>query len=370
MLPAAAMRPLEEADMFLSEEADRILQTQSHLRVLVERFGKNSLVVKSLYLHQFNCIVAALEELTRAAKTHDRKGVYNPSLSPLAHRAATNQEQLLRDLRRWLQVHTNIMDISLKPDCDTWRDCALYADPVRREQGMRWITESMYRKTDAIFQAHGLRPNEISDIFCDFKIAFEGNDTYNVTQIRQAELDVPFETVLDMHQTHLGATFMLDYFHPSGFETLQELIGNISLHRLVTNQGVCMHLLGGIFHEKDRTVIVVRQIEDDEAHNNRDFCQRSRMTWLDIRRVPRRKKTRMRTLTMLSQTFSRDGYVPLEEEAARWGLDLTHVPPEHRQDYFAAQGVARFNARVGLRRKQLMDLAQYAKQTKIRPFEG
>ncbi|CAK4980314.1 unnamed protein product [Aphanomyces euteiches] len=131
-----------------------------------------------------------------------------------------------------------------------------------------------------------------------------------------------------------------------------------------------MHLLGGIFHEKDRTVIVVRQIEDDEAHNNRDFCQRSRMTWLDIRRVPRRKKTRMRTLTMLSQTFSRDGYVPLEEEAARWGLDLTHVPPEHRQDYFAAQGVARFNARVGLRRKQLMDLAQYAKQTKIRPFEG
>ncbi|KAH9080719.1 hypothetical protein Ae201684P_012859 [Aphanomyces euteiches] len=366
MLPAAAMRPLEEADMFLSEEADRILQTQSHLRVLVERFGKNSLVVKSLYLHQFNCIVAALEELTRAAKTHDRKGVYNPSLSPLAHRAATNQEQLLRDLRRWLQVHTNIMDISLKPDCDTWRDCALYADPVRREQGMRWITESMYRKTDAIFQAHGLRPNEISDIFCDFKIAFEGNDTYNVTQIRQAELDVPFETVLDMHQTHLGATFMLDYFHPSGFEVIThwEYFSPSSRHkprRLHASPR-------GIFHEKDRTVIVVRQIEDDEAHNNRDFCQRT--CRLDIRRVPRRKKTRMRTLTMLSQTFSRDGYVPLEEEAARWGLDLTHVPPEHRQDYFAAQGVARFNARVGLRRKQLMDLAQYAKQTKIRPFEG
>ncbi|KAF0698944.1 Aste57867_10466 [Aphanomyces stellatus] len=361
MLPAEDMRALEEADMRLSEEADRILQTESHLRVLVARFGNNSLVVKSLYLHQFNTMVRALEELTKATSGCRRLE------SPRGPSPLHDEQVLVHQLQRWLHAHSNVMDTALSPHNESWRDVALYADPLRRDQGMRWITESMYRKTDAMFQSHGLyRHDDLRDSFCDFQIAFD-NGCYNVIQTRQAELDVPFETVLEMHQTHLGATFMLDYFHPSGFETLQELAGNLSVHRLVTNKDVCMHLLSGIFHEKDRTVIVVRQIEDDEKHNNMDYCQRSRMT-LDVRRIPRRKKTKMRTFTILSQSFTRAGVAPLEEEAMRWGIDLSHVPEEMREDVFAKEGRLRFNSRVGLRKKQFMDLAEYARQTKIRPF--
>ncbi|KAF0709172.1 hypothetical protein AaE_012953, partial [Aphanomyces astaci] len=116
--------------------------------------------------------------------------------------------------------------------------------------------------------------------------------------------------------------------------TLTEMSGNTTLHQLSADDDEWMNLVTGEFHDHDRCVFVVQQVQHDAA-NPTTQRQRNRMIWLDMRPIAG-GRTLVRVLYRFDQYFDPWGFVPLEEEALSWGCDLQHVQDDQKERTFHA----------------------------------
>ncbi|RHY23286.1 hypothetical protein DYB32_009251 [Aphanomyces invadans] len=251
-------------------------------------------------------------------------------------------EAVRRDLQEWVASFHN-PTASLSSWSRTWRDVTLLAHPRSRQLGKEWITQHMYHNSSRIFRQQECPPTHYSIIDNSWDIDFSSGECYYIVERGHVDWNMPLENVQSMFRNHLCSMFTLDAFCPLTAKTLTEATGNTVLHRLVMPNGddaapkQYVNLLGAEFNEPDnRTVVVVTQIQDDEAATRyaSSLPQRSRMTWVELHgEAPNR--TRGRYVSIVSQQFTKaGGFISMVDEARAWGHDLTEVNEWEQDDLF------------------------------------
>ncbi|KAF0719745.1 Aste57867_817 [Aphanomyces stellatus] len=242
-----------------------------------------------------------------------------------AKMAAT--QRLLRDLRLFArQAIPSAPDATKK----NWRNISLLAHPTSRAHGMTWILQQMYENADRMLSEHGFPSLPMDRDYEDVCIEFN-KDGYSQLEFRsQSEILKPMDDVRATYhrllQQHLCEWLMVDGPGVLSYTTAVETTDTTALHYMITQTGESINLLCGEFHEQDRSVFVVQQIQDDESRTQ--GRQRARSCWYDMRRDRPSGKWTLRILQRLSQCFTSAGHISLEEEAMYWGLDLGECPDE------------------------------------------
>ncbi|KAG9399536.1 hypothetical protein AC1031_011932 [Aphanomyces cochlioides] len=226
---------------------------------------------------------------------------------------------------------------SPNPRCQTWRDVSLLSHPRSRQLGKEWITQHMYHNANRVFEVQDLPPPFYNIIDNSWDIDFSG-ECYYVIERGQLNWAMPLEKVRSMFRNHMCSMFTLDSFYPLSTNTLTEATDNTVLHQLVPDKdrssALYVNLLGGEFNEADRSVLVITQIQDDELVSiNASLAQRSRMTWVELYRESD-LRTRGRYVSIVSQQFTKNGYISMADEARGWGYDLSQVPEWEQERLF------------------------------------
>ncbi|KAF0718086.1 Aste57867_1911 [Aphanomyces stellatus] len=248
-------------------------------------------------------------------------------------RAITSQIQhyreVVRDMKRWVAVNSSPpgrMHGSTASSSNSWRNVTLLGNDAARELGKTWITQQMYHQMDPTFHAFGF-PSWDAATADDFEYLRTDmqflDDFAQVTHCHQFQTDHTIDEICATYRHHLCSVLMVDGFHAIPVRTATEVTATTTLHQLTTSTVEHVHLLCGIFRETDRTVIVVRQIHEDERLNEQAARrQRHRSYWLELRGLPN-GRTLKRHIHSMSQGFTAPGvYLSLDEEARSWGMDL------------------------------------------------
>ncbi|RHZ02846.1 hypothetical protein DYB35_013471 [Aphanomyces astaci] len=144
---------------------------------------------------------------------------------------------------------------------------------------------------------------------------------------------------------------------------VEERTNNTRLLHTNTPDGAFVNSLQGHFHEADRFIVVIRQVEHDEVH----VCgpvlrQRHYRSWMEVRQVSPTHII-MRTVGHLSRVFrARDGFVSTTELAVLRGIDLTGIQDDQKDAYVWREFIRRGNAHFVSWRRRLTALMQEASQ--------
>ncbi|KAG9399542.1 hypothetical protein AC1031_011936 [Aphanomyces cochlioides] len=195
----------------------------------------------------------------------------------------TVQTQSLRkriaDMQRWMQVNMTYHPQIIGGMANwTWRNVTLFADPEIRALGKTWITEHMYHNTEAMFKSHEFPSIEEQLYAIDFS-----HDGTSIVHRSQTEMGIPASLLLQIYRRHFCEALMIDGVRTPNVSTLKETSGSTALHQVISNHAAgpeFANLLVGEFPDAEtgRTVVVVRQIMEDEASNHK-YRQRNRMVW-------------------------------------------------------------------------------------------
>ncbi|ETV85617.1 hypothetical protein H257_03323 [Aphanomyces astaci] len=146
-------------------------------------------------------------------------------------------------------------------------------------------------------------------------------------------------------------------------EMVQERTNNTRLFHTKTPDGAFVNSLQGHFHEADRFIVVVRQVEHDEVHMCDPLLrQRHYRLWMEVRQVsPTHIITR--TVGHLSRLFrARDGFLSTTELAVLRGIDLTGIQDDQKDAYVWREFIRRGNANFVSWRRRFMALMQEESQ--------
>ncbi|ETV85618.1 hypothetical protein, variant [Aphanomyces astaci] len=144
---------------------------------------------------------------------------------------------------------------------------------------------------------------------------------------------------------------------------VQERTNNTRLFHTKTPDGAFVNSLQGHFHEADRFIVVVRQVEHDEVHMCDPLLrQRHYRLWMEVRQVsPTHIITR--TVGHLSRLFrARDGFLSTTELAVLRGIDLTGIQDDQKDAYVWREFIRRGNANFVSWRRRFMALMQEESQ--------
>ncbi|KAF0683683.1 Aste57867_24245 [Aphanomyces stellatus] len=217
---------------------------------------------------------------------------------------------------------------ALNPNQPSWRHVTLLADPRARRLGKEWITQQLYHNTNRILQQHLPRSLSPEDDYASVDVTFSG-EFIHTTLCRQVVMTASRDEVVDLYRSHLIGVVMADLVTSAHVQTLSETTHNTVLHKRVTASGEYLGFLGGEFHEpNDRSIFVVQQIVDDEAHVH-SLRQRNRMYWVDVRSWG--DKAIVQYVAVSTQCFMGGRYFSLDEEAVHLGLDLSQCPEEMKE---------------------------------------
>ncbi|RHZ03873.1 hypothetical protein DYB26_007185 [Aphanomyces astaci] len=144
---------------------------------------------------------------------------------------------------------------------------------------------------------------------------------------------------------------------------VEERTNNTRLLHTNTPDGAFVNSLQGHFHEADRFIVVIRQVEHDEVH----VCgpvlrQRHYRSWMEVRQVSPTHII-MRTVGHLSRVFrARDGFVSTTELAMLRGIDLTGIQDDQKDAYVWREFIRRANAHFVSWRRRFTALMQEESQ--------
>ncbi|KAF0719753.1 Aste57867_825 [Aphanomyces stellatus] len=259
-------------------------------------------------------------------------------------RRAADSSSIVRDMQRWV---ASTLEIQRSPNakCLTWRNVSLLSNPLSRRLGKEWITQQMYHNTDRMFVEYGFPDIRDDHAIYDLNLEFTSTCYQGVFR-RQVTENIAFNAICAMYRQDLCTLFCLDGFRIVDTRMVTEVTPNTSLHQIVNKNNEWISLLCGEFHERDRSIFVVQQIQDDEKHGDEQRHQRNRMIWTEIRQLPGGAIKR-RVLYLISQSFTSTGYVSLDDDSKLWGIDLRQYPEHEKERRFRQYGIQVFTkARV------------------------
>ncbi|RHY23155.1 hypothetical protein DYB25_008829 [Aphanomyces astaci] len=338
---SGACSAADALDVMMLESADKKLKKREYMRNIMRFYREEKRDELDALKAQVAALQSEYKSRLRASKRDlllpwrqvaialrdDLRDIQNERASLRAKAAAL--ASLIRTSKGW--VSTNLT--SMHAITPTWRNVTLERDEQARELGKAWITKQMYHNTDRMFGQYAYPAVTSSDEF--FDIGVDNTDvSFQYHHRRQYAVDVPMECVLDAYKRHLCAVLMMDWYGYQASPTLTEMSGNTTLHQLSADDDEWMNLVTGEFHDHDRCVFVVQQVQHDAA-NPTTQRQRNRMIWLDMRPIAG-GRTLVRVLYRFDQYFDPWGFVPLEEEALSWGCDLQHVQDDQKESTFHA----------------------------------
>ncbi|KAF0698940.1 Aste57867_10462 [Aphanomyces stellatus] len=244
----------------------------------------------------------------------------------LQHDATSDQRVLVDRIRAYDDVIDDMKDwVSPNPHRTTWRDVTLLAHPTSRQLGKQWITAHMYHNTDRVFDTFGVPPHGHREMN-SMEINFDEDGSHTFVQRAVGVWDAALETVVAMYREHTGSMFTMDGFHPIGSESHVEVDANTTLRQYRPRHGPFVNLLCGEFHESHRCILVIQQIQSDEAVG-RNGVHRSRKMWIELKRDSP-AVTSERVVHLMSHEMNALGRpVPLAETGRKWGVDLSSVDP-------------------------------------------
>ncbi|KAF0697901.1 Aste57867_11433 [Aphanomyces stellatus] len=239
----------------------------------------------------------------------------------------------------------------------SWKQPAtLMVHPEARKLGKEWLTQRMYNHTDAALRCF---PDDLS---ADADFAhFDADVSDGGITICRVRQDIWPGSVDDFRTFFSHYAHFLLFRDPSN--VVVEHSSNTMLYRR-TEDGSLVNFLQGTFVEADRVVVVIRQIEADEAIAPASYRQQHHyMTWVEIRPLSPTHVT-SRLLTVKSQHFFADGggFIPLDEQAALWGVTLVDVPERDKMDALRRRVVRQEYADLAEGRQKFRDLFLHAKQ--------
>ncbi|CAK4085440.1 unnamed protein product [Aphanomyces euteiches] len=242
---------------------------------------------------------------------------------------------LLYDMKRWVAATLTIQR-SPDPRGHTWRNSSLFIQPKSRLLGKKWITEQMYHNADRAFFAYDFPPLDVP--LNSYEIQFQ-NGAYDIIMRQQCILDLPPKLVLALFRDYYCDITTVNWFDPVQSNTKAEVTDQTTLHQLEVahKNHEYVNILVGEF--QDQNLIVAQQIIDDEAVSM-NVPQRNRKFWMQLVPLPSGQIVQ-RMLYVKSQLFTRSGgYVPLEDEARLWSIDLSHCKTDTEMEReFRHQGL-------------------------------
>ncbi|KAF0719241.1 Aste57867_1164 [Aphanomyces stellatus] len=191
-----------------------------------------------------------------------------------------------------------------------WRHVTLFANTESRRLGKKWITENMFLNAKHVFQHYQFPPPDSQERMQDYNLIFT-EECYFLVQRSHQFYDVPMEAFRRMTHLHLCSLLLL-----AGASEYDDPTEECDMRRQITSLGECINVILGEFRGPNRCTHVIQQIQDDERwpHEHR---QRNR---IELERVGL-CRTKLRALSIISQSRRKDGFVSLTEEAPHLELD-------------------------------------------------
>ncbi|CAK4114610.1 unnamed protein product [Aphanomyces euteiches] len=234
-------------------------------------------------------------------------------------------------MRRWVDSAT-AMQHSLNPAAKSWRNVSLLAHPEARAMGKDWITKQLYHNTNDMFRHYGFPNGSNDDNFVMNEILFN-EACFDTISARQVIVNMPFEALQKaLHGRNMWILMMDNVLGATELDVDSRKPGDLIHHHAMSVIDEHANLLSREFPEEDRCVFVGQQIHEDETVPTQAI-QRNRRFWVELQRVGP-NQTRMRNIYLISQCFTRRGYLPLPVEARNWGCDLSTTPEHQMEDRF------------------------------------
>ncbi|RHZ00442.1 hypothetical protein DYB37_010886 [Aphanomyces astaci] len=211
---------------------------------------------------------------------------------------------------------------------NAWHSATLVADPRARNLAKEWLTQQMYhnmREPLALLPA--LRSDEE---FFQFDLEASDED----------------ESFVGLHRKQCilpGTLASFRRFVQSNMrEAVEECTANTRLFCTTTADGAFVNSLQGHFVEADRFIVVVRQVEHDEAHACHPMLtQRHYRSWIEVRQVSP-THILMRFVGFFSRSFrAHEGVVSSDELAALGGIDVTGIEDDDQKEEYVRRELIR-----------------------------
>ncbi|KAF0692639.1 Aste57867_16296 [Aphanomyces stellatus] len=326
---------MEELNVEMLEQLDKRLKKRAYIRTFMKTYrkkGKRDFDLLKAQKVQLEAEVRALvgrstddsksllpwREVAAALAAHKMDAV-DTNYALRTKVGAYND--LVQGMHAWVTATSGCNLAILRPLSATqpnWRNMHLPRHPQSRSLAKEWITQQLLTQADEKFHAAAFPAAH--ELAHDWDLLFT-DDYFYVRQATQFVWDVPLHAVVSLYRDHLCSALWLDGRPSLNLKTVKETTEHTILHQMLSKSGEFVNLLCGVQASRGHTRIVLQQIQDDEAvdHNHR---QRNRTAWLDIQALGP-SKTKMRVFTTVSQNFTKDGYLDLDQEADRFGVDVT-----------------------------------------------
>ncbi|CAK4085429.1 unnamed protein product [Aphanomyces euteiches] len=249
--------------------------------------------------------------------------------------------RLIVDLTQWLSSPTQL-PASLPPHRLSWRNVSLPGSKESRHLGKEWITQQMFHNIERVFMEKSMPPPYSLEWMEELDVEVTDNSwhlDYRFHHVIKGNIEDEIAKHSKFHRHSMCQRLTVDAFNPITINTLVETTKHTTLHQMVTSHGEFVNLLCGEFIEPTRAVFVVQQIHHDEAVNLANPRQRDRIAWQEFLQLPSGVWVERRIYRM-SQSFTKDGNLPLVDEARLWGVDLMHLSEEKQQSRFRQDALA------------------------------
>ncbi|RHY69491.1 hypothetical protein DYB30_007099 [Aphanomyces astaci] len=253
-----------------------------------------------------------------------------------AHRVLTDRQSLITQTQEY-QSLTKAMQRFVMMNIPSpmsrsnhaWHSATLAANPSARNLGKEWLTQHMYHNIHEPFTL--LPAASYHDDFFKFDIQ-ASDDSDPITGVERMQFSWP------------GTVQMFRRL------VVEETTPNTRLFRTITPKGIFVNSLQGHFVEANRFIVVMRQVEHDEAHlcdplhkqqHNMSWCVR---TSTEVRQVSP-THILLRVVSHVSHIFRPGGgFVSVDEFAALRGVDVTGIQDDQKDAYVRRELIRRENS--------------------------
>ncbi|RHY48172.1 hypothetical protein DYB30_007929 [Aphanomyces astaci] len=254
-----------------------------------------------------------------------------------AHRVLTDRQSLVTQT----QEFESLMKAMQRFVMLNIPNATLAANPTARNLGKEWLTQQMYHNMHE--QLALLPALSCDDDFFDIDVQMS-NDGNPFTRIVKAQFTWP------------GTVQMFRHLIESTMQAVVEETANTRLFHTTTSNGIFVNSLQGHFSEANRFVMVIREVEEDEAYVcDLQHKQQHYMSWTEVRQVSP-THILLRIVNHASHLFrANDGFVSVDELAALKGIDMTGVDDDLKDAYVRRELIQRGRADFVRWRNRVMD---------------
>ncbi|RQM10278.1 hypothetical protein B5M09_012769 [Aphanomyces astaci] len=264
-----------------------------------------------------------------------------------AHRVLTDRQSLVTQTQEFeslMKAMQRFVMLNIPPPMPrsyAWRNATLAANPTARNLGKEWLTQQMYHN---MHEQLALLPA----LSCD--------DDFFDTDVQTSNDGDPFTRTERAQFTWPGTVQMFRHMIESTMQAVVEETANTRLFHTTTSNGIFVNSLQGHFSEANRFVMVIREVEEDEAYVcDLQHKQQHYMSWTEVRQVSP-THILLRIVNHASHLFrANDGFVSVDELAALKGIDVTGVDDDLKDAYVRRELIQRGCADFVRWRNRVMD---------------